>query len=138
MSALPARLPTPGGRTAPGAPATRGTGRPPLRAVRSPVARRSVVPYLLLCAGILLGSLVTALILNTHMAVAAYEIHDAQRDLNLLTEAETSLRQEVEQLSSPVELEQRATDLGMAAAEGIGYIDLAGGRLLPVDDGPSQ
>lgn len=134
MSALPARLPrattapTTGHREQP-------RGLPRLRAVRSTVPPRSVVPYLLLCATILLGSLVGALVLNTHMAVAAHELHDTQRQLNLLLEAEMSLRQEVEYVSSPVELEQRATELGMERAAHIGYIDLATGRLIGSETG---
>ncbi|HLS49176.1 MAG TPA: hypothetical protein VK024_04215 [Actinomycetaceae bacterium] len=128
MSALPARLPR--ATTAPTQPRGHTRGLPRLRAVRSTMPPRSLAPYLLLCATILLGSLVAALVLNTHMAVAAHEIHDTQRSLNLLLEAETSLRQEVEQLSSPTELERRATDLGMERATHIGYIDLERGQLI--------
>lgn len=124
MSAMPARVPSP---QAPPAPRPWG---PRLHVVRNPAPARSLVPYLVLCAAILLGSLVGALLLNTQMAVTAYEIHDSRRDLNRLVEAEASLRQQVEVAGSPAVLQQRATDLGMVPAETILFVDLSSGTVL--------
>jgi hypothetical protein len=121
MSAMPAR--------APSTPPARAW-RPRLHVVRNPAPARSLAPYLLLCAVILLGALVGALVLNTQMAVTAYEIHDSRRELNRLTESEASLRQEVEVAGSPAQLQRRATELGMVPAETVVFIDLAEGTIL--------
>lgn len=121
MSALPTRT---------AVPEPQRSWRPRLRIVRNPAPARSLVPYLVLCAAILLGSLVGALIINTHMAVTAYEIHDSQRELNRITEAGVSLVQQVEEAGSPAHLQRRAAELGMAPAEGIGYISLADGEIV--------
>ena len=82
------------------------------------------MPYLLLCATILLGSLVAALIINTQMAVDAYVIRDSQQSLTRLVEAETALRQQVEEAGSPAALQRRAEELGMEPAERIEFISL--------------
>lgn len=121
MSAMPART---------AAVEPRRSWRPRLQVVRSPAPARSLVPYLLLCATILLGSLVAALIINTQMAVDAYAIHDSQRTLNRLLETETSLVQEVEQAGSPASLKRRAEELGMVPAERVDFIVLREGRIL--------
>jgi len=102
----------------------RRSWRPRLQVVRSPAPARTLVPYLLLCATILLGSLVAALIINTQMAVDAYEIRDSQQTLARLVEAETALRQQVEEAGSPAALQQRAEELGMEPAERIEFISL--------------
>lgn len=121
MSAMPART---------AAVEPRRSWRPRLQVVRSPAPARSLVPYLLLCATILLGSLVAALLINTHMAVDAYAIHDSQRTLNRLLEAETSLIQEVEETGSPAALQRRAEELGMERAERVDFISLSDGVIL--------
>lgn len=112
--------------------------RPALRVVRSPRGARSVAGYLLLCATILLAALVTALLLNTHMAVAAYDIHDAQQELNQLEEEEGTLRQQVEEAGTPSRLAERADELGMIPAEEIGYVSLTDGELHHGKTGEGQ
>ena len=121
MSAMPAR-------TAAAEP--RRSWRPRLQVVRTPAPARSLVPYLLLCATILLGSLVAALVINTHMAVDAYAIQDSQRTLNRLLETETSLVQEVEEAGSPAVLQRRAEELGMERAERVDFISIREGAIL--------
>lgn len=108
----------------------RRSWRPRLQVVRSPAPARTLVPYLVLCVGILLGSLVAALLINTQMAVGAYEIHESQRTLNRLVESETALRQQVEETGSPAALQRRAQDLGMLPAERIEYISLGEHAIL--------
>ncbi len=112
----------------------RRSWRPRLQVVRSPAPARSLVPYLLLCATILLGSLVAALLINTHMAVDAYAIQDSQRTLNRLVEQEASLVQQVEEAGSPAVLQRRAEDLGMEPAERVDFISLQDGRILGGSD----
>ncbi|WP_413450532.1 hypothetical protein AA0Y32_07700 [Georgenia phoenicis] len=125
MSAMPART---------AAVEPRRSWRPRLQVVRSPAPARSLVPYLVLCATILLGSLVAALLINTQMAVDAYAIHDAQRSLNRLVEAETSLVQQVEEAGSPASLQRKAEELGMVPAERVDFISLREGTILGGSD----
>jgi hypothetical protein len=127
MSAAPARAPRTSTTSAPRqAPAW----RPRLAVVTSPRPARSFVPYLLLCTAILTASLLGALLLNTHMAATAYEIHDQQVALTRLDEAEASLRAQVEEAGSPATLQRRATELGMVPAEHLRFIRIADGALL--------
>lgn len=125
MSAMPARTAT---------PEPRRSWRPRLQLVRNPAPARSLAPYLALCAAILLASLVGALLINTHMAVTAYEIHDSQRELIRLEEAGTSLVQQVEEAGSPAVLHRRAEELGMTPAESIAFISLRDSTVLGVDE----
>src|SRR5690606_41835903 len=112
--------------SAPGsaAPAARPSWRPRLAVVPNPAPARSVAPFLLLCAGILVAALLTVLLLNTQMAAAAYQISDQQVALNRLDENEASLRAQVETAGSPAELERKAEELGMVPAEDVRYIHL--------------
>ncbi len=124
MSAVPSR---------PAAPAAGTAWRPRLRIVRAPAARRSRAGFILLCVAILVGSLLAVLMLNTAMATTAYEIHDQQVQLARLSESEQALAQEVERLSSPVLLQQRAEELGMERADEMRYLDLSEQRILGGD-----
>lgn len=122
MSAAPAR--------ATRATAPRLSWRPRLEVVPSPAPARSVVPFLLLCAGILAAALLGVLLLNTQMAATAYQIHDKQIALNRLDEGEASLRAQVEEAGSPAALQTRATELGMVPAEDIRFVLLSEGSIL--------
>lgn len=126
MSAMPART---------AAVEPRRSWRPRLQVVRSPNPGRSLAPYLLLCAAILLGSLVAALLINTQMAVNAYAIHDSQRALNRLLETETALVQQVEEAGSPAALQRRAEELGMERAERVEFISLRDAAILGGSEG---
>lgn len=123
MSAMPAPAPRP-------APQPRRAWRPSLQVVHSPGRSRGLVPYLLLCAAVLLGALLAALLLNTQMAVTSYQIHDAQVALSRLEEEEASLREQVERAGSPAGLRARAEELGLVPAENLSFIDLAGRQIL--------
>ncbi|WP_040652724.1 hypothetical protein [Ruania albidiflava] len=124
MSAVPGRLTAPGAAT---------SWRPRLRIVRAPAAGRGRAGFILLCVSILVGALLAVLMLNTAMATTAYEIHDQQVRLARLSETEQALEQEVERLSSPVLLQQRADELGMERADGMRYLVLSDQRVLGGD-----
>jgi hypothetical protein len=98
--------------------------------VPSPAPARSVVPFIVLCVGILAAALLGVLLLNTQMAATAYEIHDKQIALNRLDEGEASLRAQVEEAGSPAALQTRATELGMVPAEDIRFVLLSEGSIL--------
>ncbi|MFC7405352.1 hypothetical protein [Georgenia alba] len=113
--------------------APRPSWRPRLEVVPSPAPSRSVVPFLLLCASILAGALLTALLLNTQMAATAYRIHDQEVALNRMNENEASLRAQVERAGSPTTLEREAQALGMVPAENVRFVHLEEGRILGGD-----
>lgn len=123
MSAMPTPAPRP-------APQARRSWRPVLEVVQTPARTRGLAAYLLLCAAVLVVSLLAALLLNTQMAVTSYEIHDAQVALNRLEEEEASLRERVEVAGSPAGLRARAEKLGLVPAENLSFIDLASGQIL--------
>lgn len=110
--------------TAAGAPEAAAQRAPRLQIVRAPETHRSLLPFFLLCALILAGSLVGALLLNTAMAVSSYRIHDQQAKLTLLQERGGELANTLEVLGSPTSLEQAARELGMVRSAGRLYISL--------------
>jgi len=103
---------------------------PRLQIIRAPEASRSLVPFFLLCAGILLASLVGALLLNTAMAVSSYRIHDQQIRLTLLQEQQAELSGALESLGSPAALRNSAAGLGMVPAEATLYVSIASQSIL--------
>lgn len=119
---------------APRAPAARTSWRPRLEVVASPAPARSLVPYLLACAGVLAAALLGVLVLNTQMAATAYEIHDQQVALNRLAETEATLRNAVEEAGSPAALQHSAEELGMVRTEGTRFILLDGARILGAEE----
>ncbi len=122
MSAMPARAPR---LRAPAQP----SWRPRLRIVRAPSPARSRIPFLLLCLSILGGAMLGALALNTAMATTAYEIRDRQVELATLTETQETLTARFDGMSSPGQLADAATAIGMVPAEGFSYINLADGTI---------
>lgn len=75
---------------------SRSTWRPRLQVVRSPEPSRSFVPFVVGCVVILVAALVTALLLNTAMAVSSYRVHDQQIQLAQLRETEAELQAQLE------------------------------------------
>lgn len=122
MSSLP--------RTAVAAPLPRPRTRPKLEVIRSPESSRSVVPFMVCCVLVLLTALVSALMLNTAMAVASYTIHSGKTELATLTEIGDQLSETAERLGSPSALQERASSLGMVPAEATVYISVATGTIL--------
>ncbi|HHW82638.1 MAG TPA: hypothetical protein GX743_02275 [Actinomycetales bacterium] len=106
-------------------------GRSPrLQIIRSPEPSRSLMPFFVLCALILLASLVGALLLNTAMAVSSYRIHDQQSRLTLLQEQQAELTGTLESLGSPAALRNSATSLGMVPAGATYYLSVASQSIL--------
>ncbi|MDO5494092.1 MAG: hypothetical protein Q4G64_00080 [bacterium] len=103
---------------------------PRLQIIRSPEPGRSLMPFFLLCAIILLGSLVGALLLNTAMAVSSYRIHDQQIQLTHLKEQQAELAGKLESLGAPAALQDSAASLGMVPAEATLYVSIASQSIL--------
>ena len=103
---------------------------PRLQIVRAPETSRSVFPFFLMCAGILLAALVGALLLNTAMAVSSYRIHDQQARLTLLQEQQAELSGKLESLGSPAVLQDSASSLGLVPAEATLDVSVASKSIL--------
>lgn len=98
---------------------------PRLRLVRAPQQVRTRVPFVLTCMGILIAALLTALLLNTSMAQAAFETTDTQRQLAQLVQDNEELQAQLDEKSSPEQLAAQARALGMVPATGTGWIRLS-------------
>lgn len=98
---------------------------PRLRLVRPPQQVRTRVPFVLTCMGILIAALLTALLLNTSMAQAAFETTAAQRQLAQLVQDNEDLQAQLDEKSSPEQLAAQARALGMVPATGTGWIRLS-------------
>jgi len=134
MSALRATTAVPQRR---GEPAPR---RPPLRAleggagrrfdaVRAPLQATSGVPFLVMCALVLVGALLGALLLNTSMARGSYEMSGLQRDAGLVAQDVQELRAELRaaQAGLPAEAER----LGMVPADDVTMLSVVDGQVVP-------
>lgn len=111
-------------------PATGGGKSPRLRVVRPPHKKRARVPFVVVCLVVLVGSMLGALILNTLMAQAAYEMHSTQVELARTLQTNQELSTKVDQLSAPERLARKAESLGMVPGESVTYIDLDSATLI--------
>lgn len=130
-SSAAAARPAPARTTAP-SPARRSTPAllPRLRVVRAPQSSRSRVPYVLLCAAVLGGSLVGVLLLNTAMADGAYESRALQVEIARLAQTEQSLALELDRAASPQSLAARAQAQGMVQDSTPAFLRLADGAVI--------
>jgi len=108
-AAAPRRAPL---TSLPGGAADRGRR---LDAVRAPLQATSGVPFLVLCAVILAGALLTALLLNTSMARGSYEASRLQAEVGQV--AQDVQTQQEKLRAAEASLAERATKLGMVPAE---------------------
>jgi hypothetical protein len=86
---------------------------------------RTRVPFVLICMGLLIAALLTALLLNTSMAQAAFETTDTQRQLSQLVQDNEELQAQLDEKSSPEQLAAQARALGMVPATGTGWVRLS-------------
>lgn len=120
MSAAPARQ----ARPIPHSHAPRSAPQRHLRAVAAPEQARSLVPFALLCATIVVVALAAVLMLNTAMASGAYERRALKIEIADLHGQRTALVTELERQAAPERLSEGATALGMQPAEVLGFISL--------------
>ncbi len=113
-------------------PSMQNAGTPKLQVVRPPRKQRARVPFLAVCITILIGAMLGALVLNTSMASTAYEMHSTQLELARTLQHNQEHAAEVDRLSSPSRLAEKAQSLGMVPGEGVTYIDLDAGTLTGV------
>ena len=86
-----------------------------LDAVRAPLQATSGVPFLVLCAVILAGALLAALLLNTSMARGSYEASRLQAEVGQVAQDVQTQQEKLRAAESS--LAERATKLGMVPAE---------------------
>lgn len=98
--------------------------QPQLHVVRGVAPARSTMPFLLVVVTILLGALGASMFLNARMADTAYKMKAAQTELNVLNDHVETVRTDVQKVSSPESLTDRATELGMVPAAAPGVVDL--------------
>jgi len=106
--------------------------RPTLRVLPAPIVSRTRAPFLLLCASLLLGSLLIALFLNTAMAKGAYHAHDLEVQLARMAQTEQALQEALSSAAAPGALAELARDMGMIASPHTAFIDLEEGKVLGV------
>ena len=120
-------------RSAPRQGARRATTPTPrqLKVVTPPETAGNGI-FLGLCVLLLLGGFVGVLLLNTAMAQGSYTMRDLQHRSDELADTQDSLRHQIDAVSGPGPLAQRARDLGMVPAETPAFLRLSDGKVLGV------
>lgn len=126
MSTATARVAVPAGRPS---PSPRTSPAPRLRLVRPPEQARLRVPFVLACMGLLAGALITALLLNTSTAQAAFGTSARHAELSRLQQDGDDLQAKIDAASSPEQLANSARALGMVPATGTGWVRLSDGTV---------
>ncbi|PZR55439.1 hypothetical protein DNL40_03545 [Xylanimonas oleitrophica] len=132
MSALrapavaPARRNVPAPRRAPltALPGGRADGGRRFDAVRAPLQARSGVPFLIVCATVLVTALLAALVLNTTMARGSYDLARLQREVNQASQDVQTKQAELSAAQNT--LDQRARQMGMVPADNPDMLDVSG------------
>jgi hypothetical protein len=119
---VPARRGEPAPRRAPLRAVQGGAGHR-LDAVRAPLQATSGVPFMVLCAFVLIGALLGALLLNTQMARGSYEMSTLQREAGLVAQDVQEVRAELRHAEAT--LGEQAEQLGMKPAEDVTMLSAA-------------
>jgi len=95
------------------------------------------VPFVLLVLGLLGGSLVCLLVINTTLGAASFRISQLQKKSASLSTQEQNLRQQVAAEQAPAAIAQRAYALGMRGQSSTTILDLRSGQIyrLPGQSG---
>jgi outer membrane murein-binding lipoprotein Lpp len=129
-AAAPRRAPL---TSLPGGAADRGRR---LDAVRAPLQATSGVPFLVLCALILAGALLAALLLNTSMARGSYDAARLQAEVGRVAQ---DVQGKQEQLrAAEASLAERAAQLGMVPAEELTMISVEERATVGIDEGDAK
>lgn len=133
MSALAARS-APSTRSA--APARGAMPRVAhLAPVAAPSRQASLLPFVLLCVGLIVGALVAVLLLNTAMTSQAYERQDLRLEQIDLADQRAALLTALDAQAAPQHLAAAARALGMRPATEVGFISLTDGTVVQPGDG---
>lgn len=119
-------------------PASRGTRTPVtpprLRVVSLPRQSRSRAPLAFACAGLLVLSLVTLLLLNITLSRGSYELYQLESEHTRLAERQQTLQEQLDALAAPQHLARKARGLGMVPAPGPAFVRLSDGDVLGVPE----
>ena len=115
---------------APPRPTTARPAPPRLRVVQAPRQARTRVPFVALCMGVLVVSLLAVLLLNTRMAQGEYSRYALQTRLAQSAQNQQVVATELDRAASPANLAIAARRLGMVPSPGGAYLRLADGAVL--------
>lgn len=126
-------------RPAPVRRAPRGTNptatRARLKLVQPTEAAGSGVGFVVLCAALLIGGLITVLLLNTARAQQQYTISDLQNASSRLSATQQDLDSRLTFARAPQQLALKAQEYGMVPATDIRYVRASDHRLVGVAKG---
>ncbi|MFC4629672.1 hypothetical protein ACFO6V_15600 [Promicromonospora alba] len=127
-AARPAELPRT--RRAPLTAISGGAGQRGRRldAVRAPLHAKSRVPFLVLCATLMIGSLVAVLILNTTLARGSYEMSKLQSEVAQTAQDVQGLQEGLS--AAETNLDDKARSLGMIPAENPTMVSIETGKVV--------
>lgn len=127
-AARPAELPRT--RRAPLTAISGGAGQRGRRldAVRAPLHAKSRVPFLVLCATLMIGSLVAVLVLNTTLARGSYEMSKLQSQVAQTAQDVQGLQEELS--AAETNLDDKARSLGMIPAENPTMVSIETGKVV--------
>ncbi|WP_340538693.1 hypothetical protein [Nocardioides sp. GXZ039] len=92
-------------------------------------SRAPRVPFVSLVSVLLLAGVVGLLLFNTSMQQASFTADRLEDEAAVLSARQQALRTEIDELSNPTHIAERACDLGMVAAPPAAFIDLATGKV---------
>ena len=127
-AARPAELPRT--RRAPLTAISGGAGQRGRRldAVRAPLHAKSRVPFLVLCATLMIGSLVAVLVLNTTLARGSYEMSKLQGEVAQTAQDVQGLQEDLS--AAETNLDDKARSLGMIPAENPTMVSIETGKVV--------
>jgi hypothetical protein len=99
-----------------------------LDAVRAPLHAKSRVPFLMLCATLMIGSLVAVLVLNTTLARGSYEMSRLQGQVAQTAQDVQGLQEELS--AAETNLDDKARSLGMIPAENPTMVSIETGKVV--------
>jgi outer membrane murein-binding lipoprotein Lpp len=107
-----------------------------LDVVRAPLQSASGIPFYVLCAAILAGALLVALLLNTTMARGSYEMARLQKEVGQVAQDVQDV--EAQLRAAEASLPDRARQMGMVPAENPTMISVATGEVVAAPQGETQ
>ncbi|MFD2796051.1 hypothetical protein ACFS27_21000 [Promicromonospora vindobonensis] len=103
-----------------------------LDVVRAPLHSKSRVPFLVLCATLMVVSLVAVLVLNTTLARGSYEMSELQGEVAQTAQDVQGLQEDLS--AAETSLPAKARSLGMVPAENPTMVSLRTGKVVKGTD----
>jgi hypothetical protein len=103
-----------------------------LDVVRAPLHSKSRVPFLVLCATLMVVSLVAVLVLNTTLARGSYEMSALQGEVAQTAQDVQGLQEDLS--AAETSLPSKARSLGMVPAENPTMVSLRTGKVVKGTD----